>query len=107
MKDMAATDLRLAVAAVLAGRKYYSRDLVDDVPARRTPEPRITARERQVLTRVAAGQTSKQIAAELGISPRTVETHRESLTRKLGVSSVAGLTRYAIEHGLTEEPSEG
>jgi DNA-binding NarL/FixJ family response regulator len=63
----------------------------------------VTSRERQVLTRVAAGLTSKEIAGQLGISPRTVETHRESLMRKLCVTSVAGLTRYAMQHGITDD----
>ena len=110
LKDTAATDLRSAVTALLEGRSYFSPGLVapDTPPAEAVSEPepaiRITTREREVLTRVAAGLTSKQIAGELGISPRTVETHRESLTRKLGITSVAGLTRYAIEHGLLTNP---
>jgi two-component system nitrate/nitrite response regulator NarL len=101
LKDTAATDLRSAVAALLDGREYFSPGLgsAPDTP----PPPRITTRERQVLVRVAAGMTSKQIAGELGISPRTVETHRESLTRKLGISSVAGLTRYALEQGIRDD----
>jgi FixJ family two-component response regulator len=60
----------------------------------------LTARERQVLVGVARGQTNKQMAQELGISHRTVESHRESLMRKLGVYTVAGLTRIALEQGL-------
>ena len=63
----------------------------------------LTAREREVLIRVADGRTSREIAQEFGISPRTVETHRESLMRKLEIRSVAGLTRFAIESGLVEE----
>ncbi len=61
---------------------------------------RISVRERQVLGRVAAGMTSKQIAADLGITLRTVHTHRENLAKKLGTSSVAALTRYALQHGI-------
>lgn len=106
LKDTAATELRSAVETLLQGRTYFSPALGrptpgdPDAPPQAEPPPRITAREREVLMHVAAGRTSKQIAAELGISPRTVETHRESLTRKLGIASVAGLTRYAIEHGI-------
>ena len=105
LKETAANDLRPAVTAVLAGRHYFSSALTDRV-ARKPADAsgtRITARERQVLVRVARGETSKQIAGELGISPRTVETHRESIARKLGVSSVAALTRYAIENGLSDD----
>jgi DNA-binding NarL/FixJ family response regulator len=53
-----------------------------------------------VLSGVARGQTNKEIAHELGISHRTVESHRESLMRKLDVYTVAGLTRVAIAEGL-------
>jgi len=63
----------------------------------------LTAREREVLAGVARGRTNKEIAAELGISHRTVETHRESLMRKLGIHTVAGLTRVALEAGLVSE----
>jgi DNA-binding NarL/FixJ family response regulator len=60
----------------------------------------LTARERQVLVGVAGGRTNKEIAQELGISHRTVESHRESLMRKLEVYTVAGLTKIALEEGL-------
>ena len=60
----------------------------------------ISAREREVLIGVASGQTNKEIAAALDISPRTVESHRESLMRKLDIRSVAGLTKLAVEEGL-------
>ena len=51
---------------------------------------------------VAAGETNKEIAARLGISHRTVETHRESLMAKLDIRTVAGLTKLALEEGLVE-----
>jgi DNA-binding CsgD family transcriptional regulator len=63
----------------------------------------LTPREREVLARVAAGRTSRDIAQEFGISPRTVETHRESIMRKLDIRSVAGLTRFALESGLKDD----
>ena len=59
----------------------------------------LTVRERDVLDGIARGATNKEIAAELGISHRTVETHRESLMRKLGIRTVAGLTRYVLDAG--------
>ncbi len=64
---------------------------------------RRTARERQVLALIAAGKTGKEIAAELGITLRTARFHREKLAQKLGSSSAAWLTRYAIEHGIDAE----
>lgn len=102
LKDSAVTDLRTAVDTILAGQQFFGTS--ETSRAAEGAEPvHITARERQVLVRVAAGKTSREIAGELGISPRTVETYRESLTRKLGVSSVAGLTRYVIEHRIEAE----
>ena len=68
------------------------------------PAPRVAGalsrRERQVAVRVAAGLTTKQIAAALGVGVRTVNTYRESLARKLGASSAAVVTRYVLEHGI-------
>jgi DNA-binding NarL/FixJ family response regulator len=63
----------------------------------------LTAREREVLHGIAQGRTNKEIAGTLGISHRTVETHRESLMRKLRIKTVAGLTRFALETGLVSE----
>lgn len=104
LKDSAATDLRAAVRAVMAGETFFSPGL--DRPrivAAAHAQFAITPRERQVLVRVAAGGSNKEIAADLGISHRTVETHRESIARKLGISSVAGQTRYVIEHNLKDD----
>lgn len=70
------------------------------VPER--PAHHLTPREREVLARIAAGMTSKEIAASLGVGLRTVNTHREHLAKKLSTSSVAALIRYAIDHGITD-----
>jgi DNA-binding NarL/FixJ family response regulator len=72
-------------------------------PTARPSDQPLTPRERDVLRGIARGQTNKEIASDLKISHRTVETHRENIMRKLAVHSVAGLTRYAIDHGLTAE----
>jgi two-component system response regulator FixJ len=61
---------------------------------------RLSRREIQVLVEIAEGRGSKQIAHELGISPRTVETHRMNMMRKLGVRKVSELVRLAIREGL-------
>jgi DNA-binding NarL/FixJ family response regulator len=97
---MLATQLRLAV-----GARVSAADL--NAPAGLTPWERIaqlTPRECDVLRGIASGQTNKAIAGGLGISPRTVETHRERLMRKLGVSTVAGLTALALETGMLTAP---
>jgi DNA-binding NarL/FixJ family response regulator len=60
----------------------------------------LTPRERQVLTSIAQGLSNKEIGARLSISPRTVEAHRDSLSRKLGIRTVAGLTKFCLKHGL-------
>jgi len=62
----------------------------------------LTSRELEVLQLVAEGKLNKQAAAELGISPKTVEKHRQQLTSKLGVRGTAGLTHYAIYAGIIE-----
>jgi DNA-binding NarL/FixJ family response regulator len=61
----------------------------------------LTPREREVLQLIAEGLTLKKIAATLCVSPKTIETHREQIMRKLNASSVAELTKYAVREGLT------
>jgi len=97
-----------AIRAVHAGGTFFSPAVVKrlssaDAVAENTPAAQLeqlTPRERDVLGGVARGLTNKAIAAELGISRRTVEAHRESLMRKLQIHSVAGLTRFALEAGI-------
>lgn len=109
LKDSAGEELRAAIHAVHAGGAFFSPAVMrrltaspapDDAPAAQLRA--LTPRERDVLARVAAGLTNKAIAAELGISRRTVEAHRESLMRKLEIHSVAGLTRFALEARVVE-----
>lgn len=106
-KDTTPAELRAAVAAVHAGNSYVSpavaahlTDAIRARPAEGAGET-LTPREREVLALVANGGTTKQVAASLGISPRTVEAHREAVMRKLSIRTVAGLTRYALEQGIT------
>lgn len=112
LKDTAATELRNAIRAVRRGDAYFSPAVAQQLSAavrgelekeqRQNALDALTGRERDVLEGIARGRTNKEIAAELGISHRTVETHRESLMRKLGIRTVAGLTRLALEQGLVE-----
>jgi DNA-binding NarL/FixJ family response regulator len=101
LKDEAASELSAAIAALRRGERYVSPALAQSDPDRKGASEPLTPRERDVLRGIANGQTNKEIGSSLGISHRTVETHRENIMRKLGVHSVAGLTRYAIDHGLT------
>ena len=98
LKDSAAAELRQAIRTVSDGETYFAAD-TPSAPAGSALLP-LTLRERDVLAGIALGRTNKEIAATLGISPRTVETHRESLMRKTGVRTVAGLTRLAMDAGL-------
>lgn len=110
LKDTAATELRRAIRAVQNGDAFLSPPVAgrlteavrgDLERERRTSDiALLTAREREVLAGIAHGRTNKEIAASLGISHRTVETHRESLMRKLRIHTVAGLTRFALGAGL-------
>jgi DNA-binding NarL/FixJ family response regulator len=95
-----------AVRAVARGQSFISPQVADVVlqmavnggaPA----QERLTPRERQVLQMVAEGMNAKEIAAELGISDKTVHAFRGQLMKKLEIGSVAELTKYAIRHGLT------
>lgn len=111
-KDSTPAELREAVRALHSGRIYYSPEITAQMaealrrgneakkaaPARVTDV--LTAREREILVHIAQGKTNKEIGAELGISTRTVEAHRDSLMRKIGIRTVAGLTRLALEQGL-------
>lgn len=113
-KDTTPEDLRQAVRAIAAGNGWFSPEVARHLTAairddEAPPEPvtstdaeLLTAREREVLVRIARGLTNKQAGAELGISTRTVETHRDNLMRKLGIRTVAGLTRFALDTGLIE-----
>jgi len=113
LKDSAGEELRAAIRAVHAGGTFFSPAVVRRLTS--APEPvvpaaataqleALTPRERDVLQGIVNGHTNKAIAAQLGISRRTVEAHRESLMRKLEIHSVAGLTRFALEAGM--QPSD-
>jgi DNA-binding NarL/FixJ family response regulator len=111
LKDSAVQDLVAAIEAVQAGRAYYSppvqRELSELLRAHSAP-PRpmdlLTEREREVLRLVVKGLSTKDIASQLDISSRTVETHRANLMRKLNLKSVALLTQFAIREGLVQGP---
>lgn len=104
MKEASTSELVEAISRVHAGGLAFPAGMTDAILAPdaaaegRAP---LTAREREVLTLLAEGLANKEVARKLGISVRTAETHREHLSRKLGIAPIAGLTKYAIKHGLT------
>jgi DNA-binding NarL/FixJ family response regulator len=113
LKDSSPSDLRDAIKAVHEGESAFSAAAARQLSVglrreaeRREKEDRLaqlTVREREVLRQIVQGRTNKETAASLGISHRTVETHRENILRKLGVRSVAELTRLALEAGMLRE----
>jgi two-component system response regulator NreC len=101
-----------AVGTVHSGQAYLSQEiaglaspeLVAQVPTRRSRgsgDCPLGRREREVLQLLAEGQTSRRIALVLGITEKTVETHRRNIMRKTGLRSIAALTKYAVREGLT------
>jgi len=110
LKDAALEDLVKAIEAVGQGQTFLSPEVaglvIDEL--KNQPEGQeqvdslLTGREREVLQLLAEGQSTKDIAKLLHISPKTVETHRRKLMDKLDLHSVADLTRYAIREGLVD-----
>ena len=112
-KDTTPADLRAAIRAVHNGDAYFSPSVARTLAEALREQAgtadgleRLTEREKDVLSRVARGLSNKEIAAELGISVRTVESHRDSLMRKTGLRNAAALTRYALESGLVASSGE-
>lgn len=107
-KDSLPAELRDAVLAVARGESRFERRAAESAEAAAPILAAagaqrldlLTRRERDVLIGVASGKTNKEIASDLGVGVRTVESYRESLIRKLGISSAAGLARFAIEARL-------
>lgn len=108
LKDSAVQDLAAAVDAVMAGGSYFSPAAQARLAglvrgdAAAAGAPPLTERERDVLRGLARGQSSREVAAELGISVRTVETHRAHIMQKFGVKSVALLIQAALRAGLID-----
>jgi DNA-binding NarL/FixJ family response regulator len=110
LKDADPDHIREAVRTVHGGSEYFSPPVAARLSAalrgeieaehKRGLVDRLSPREREVLVEIANGRSNKEIGGALGISPRTVETHRESLMRKLRIRTVAGLTRFALETGV-------
>lgn len=114
LKDLAVSELLAAVESVMAGRPFYSASAQSAMAQvlrhkgeGERPIDTLTPREREVLIGVARGQTTKEIASDLNISTRTVESHRASLMRKLEVRSVALLTQLALREGLIADADAG
>ena len=106
LKSQAAVDIVQAIHDALHGAIYLSPRVANAVVqayltcAPLPPDP-LTSREREIVQLIAEGRTTKEIAARLGLSVKTVESHRINLMRKLDIHETATLVRYAIRRGLT------
>jgi two-component system, NarL family, response regulator NreC len=115
LKSAGKDELTAAIRAVSKGEKFFSPRISQlmaegyvkrvekggqDAPKADVP---LTRREREILVLVASGLTNQQIADQLFISPRTVDTHRTNIMQKLDIHDLANLVRYAIEHGVIKE----
>lgn len=109
VKDAAASELEAALQAVAAGGNYLSPSVSRIVMERYGsqlkagaggPLAELTPRQREILTKIARGRSTKEIAYELELSVKTVETHRAQLMQRLGLSDLAALVRFAIRAGL-------
>lgn len=107
-KESAGAVLVEAVRAVHAGRQYLSETLGYEALQRyqasagpRDPLGSLSPRERQVLRYTVEGKTIAQTAAQLGVSPKSVETYRSRVMTKLGIVDLPGLVKFAIRHGIT------
>ena len=110
-KSSALEELVLAVDSVMAGRLYLSKDVSAGVLEEYrknlagNPEPvgmELSEREKKLLRLVAEGRRNKEIATQLGVTPKAIEANRSRLMKKLGVSSSAELVRYAVRQGIAE-----
>lgn len=108
VKDAGTSELAVAVRAVVRGEiylspavsKYVVAGYIQHTGSETEPDDGITPRQREILKLIAEGAATKEIAQRLGISVKTVETHRTQLMERLKIYDVAGLVRYAIRLGL-------
>ena len=107
LKENAATQVLRAVRAVHAGGRYLCERAAEITanlatrPRRTKPLDRLSRREREILPLVASGRTSAEIAAGLGLSPKTVDTYRSRLMQKLDIHDLPALVRFSIQQGIT------
>jgi len=111
LKQNACDELVRAIRDVVTGKKYLSSAVARGVldayvelsqPSSKTPAFAVlTDREREVLQMITEGRSTKEIGGEIGVSVKTVETHRHNIMEKLNLHSVAELTKYAIREGIT------
>jgi len=108
LKDVPTEEIKQAINTVMRGENYLCTGAKGSLePKTSTNRESLTGREQTILLQLAQGRSNKAVAKALDISVRTVETHRKNIKRKLGISSTAGLTRYALEHGVLQGTGVG
>jgi two-component system response regulator NreC len=110
LKHAAFEDLEKAIKAVMMNRTFLSADILESVVSDYVSQlssseydayRKLSDRERQVLQLLAEGNSTKEIAFKLHVSVKTIESHRQNIMNKLGIRTLAGLTKFAIREGLT------
>lgn len=108
LKDVPTEEIKQAIDTVMTGAQYLCTGANASLaPKTKDGREALTSREQTILLQLAQGLSNKEVALELDISVRTVETHRKNIKAKLGISSTAGLTRYALEHGVLQGTGRG
>lgn len=104
MKDAPPFELEQAVRSVMATGSYYSPAIAQRLlqPSEPTADDELTQRQVEILKLIAQGRASKEIAFELGLSPKTVDVHRARIMDRLQLNDIASLTRYAVRKGLVK-----
>lgn len=99
LKDAPSQEIITAIEAITAGQVFLSSSVSGRMSRSQTPRPLLSQRECEILACIAKGHASKQVAEELGLSTRTVETHRQNIKRKLKLETQGELIKYAVERG--------
>ncbi|MDQ7069422.1 MAG: response regulator transcription factor [Rhodobacterales bacterium] len=108
LKDVPTEEIKTAIDTVMTGAQYLCTGANASLaPKTKDGREALTSREQTILLQLAQGHSNKEVAFDLDISVRTVETHRKNIKSKLGISSTAGLTRYALEHGVLQGTGRG
>ncbi|MBC3387635.1 MULTISPECIES: response regulator transcription factor [unclassified Pseudomonas] len=100
LKNAPSREIIAAIEAIISGGTFYSAEIAQRLATDPHSDNELTPRESQVLAKMVQGLNNKEMARELDISVRTVETHRLSIRRKLNIDKPAALVKYAIDHGI-------
>ena len=106
LKNSPSREIIAAIEAIASGGTFYSADIAQKLIADKDTDKELTPRESEVLYKMVQGMNNKEMARDLDISVRTVETHRLSIRRKLNINKPAALAKYALDHGLVSRNRE-